>query len=315
MGKRYQAAFLGLISITANAWSLENPYSSNGAVAEGSAKVETENLFSCASGRSRLSPMGEKQVEGKAFTVPAEVNYSKRYFAADLYNQCSGVTPSSLEDMDLTKVPVVDIDKEGEVVTGYIFADNYFELYINGKLVAVDPVPFTPFNSSVVKFRVKRPYDIAVKAVDWEENLGEGTESNRGVRTHAGDGGFIASFSDGTKTNSKWHAQTFYTAPIYDLGCLKERGEERTSSDCAERSPKPGAQVYSLHWDIPKNWKVDDRYLSWPYATEYTEQQIGVDNKAAYMNFRKQFYGSGAKFIWSKNIVLDNLVLLRYRVE
>ncbi|AWF80932.1 hypothetical protein BTJ40_08980 [Microbulbifer sp. A4B17] len=315
MGKRYQAAFLGLISITANAWSLENNYSGSGIVVEGAAKVKTENLFSCATGRSRLSPVGTKEAESKEFTVPAEVNYYKQYFATDLYNQCSGVAPSSLKDVNLATVPVVDIDQEGEVVTGYIFADNYFELYINGKLVAVDPVPFTPFNSSVVKFRVNKPYDIAVKAVDWEENSGEGTESNRGVQSHPGDGGFIASFSDGTTTSSKWHAQTFYTAPIYDLGCVKERGEERSSSDCAESPKDPGAQIYSLHWNIPENWKVDNKYLSWPFATEYTERQIGVDNKNAYMNFRDQFYGSGAKFIWSKNIVLDNLVLLRYRVE
>ena len=30
-------------------------------------------------------------------------------------------------------VPVVEVDKDGEVVTGFMVADNYFELYINGK--------------------------------------------------------------------------------------------------------------------------------------------------------------------------------------
>ena len=55
-------------------------------------------------------------------------------------------------------MPIVEIDKDGEVVTGFIIADNYFQLYVNGKLVGVDAVPYTPFNSSIVRFRVKRPY-------------------------------------------------------------------------------------------------------------------------------------------------------------
>ncbi|MDO6806757.1 hypothetical protein Q4595_30135, partial [Wenyingzhuangia sp. 1_MG-2023] len=78
------------------------------------------------------------------FVVPAEVQYDERYFAADLYNECSGVTPRSLAELSVEDVAVVSIDPDGEVVTGYIFADNYFELYVNGQLVAVDPVPFTP---------------------------------------------------------------------------------------------------------------------------------------------------------------------------
>jgi hypothetical protein len=38
-----------------------------------------------------------------------------------------------------------------------LVADNYFELYING-MIGVDATPFTPFNSHMVRFRVKRPY-------------------------------------------------------------------------------------------------------------------------------------------------------------
>jgi hypothetical protein len=36
-----------------------------------------------------------------------------------------------------------------------LVADNYFELYING-MIGVDATPFTPFNSHMVRFRVKR---------------------------------------------------------------------------------------------------------------------------------------------------------------
>ena len=47
----------------------------------------------------------------------------------DLYNECIGLRPKSLAEVDINKVPVVEIDKDGEVVTGYMVADNYFELY------------------------------------------------------------------------------------------------------------------------------------------------------------------------------------------
>ncbi len=75
------------------------------------------------------------------------------------------------------------IDADGEVITGYIVADNYFEFYVNGKLVAVDPVPFTPFNSTIVKFKATRPVTYAFELVDWEEDLGLGTEVNFGQKT------------------------------------------------------------------------------------------------------------------------------------
>ena len=290
-------------------------YSGSAQIAKGKAQVQIENLFSCENGHSRPSPIGIQTINGKEFTVPAKVQYETKNFASDLYNECTNVKPQSLADVDLSSVPVIEIDKDAEVITGYIFADNYFELFINGKLVGVDSVPFTPFNSSVVKFKVKKPYEIAIKVVDWEENSGLGSESNRGKRFHPGDGGLIASFSDGTITNSKWKAQTFYTSPIYDLSCVKENENERITKDCDTKSLDEYKETYSLHWDIPIDWQSNNKYLSWPKAVEYTEDEIGVINKNAYMNFQEKFTGAGASFIWSSNLVLDNLILFRYQVK
>ena len=289
--------------------------SSTAYIIKGKAQVQTENLFTCENGRSRTSPIGIHTLNEKEFTVPGKVQYDKKYFASDLYNECSNVKPKSLAQVDLSSVPVAQIDEDGEVVTAYIFADNYFELFINDKLVGVDSVPFTPFNSSIVKFKVKRPYEIAIKVVDWEENSGLGSERNRGKAFHPGDGGLIASFSDGTITNSNWKAQTFYTSPIYDLSCVKEDGNKRITKNCNTKGSDEYEETYSLHWDIPLNWKSNEKYLSWPKAVEYTEDEIGVDNKRSYMNFQEQFSGSGASFIWSSNLVLDNLILFRYQVK
>ncbi len=39
------------------------------------------------------------------------------------------VTPKDMSEVDLNKVPIVELDKDGEVITGFMVADNYFELY------------------------------------------------------------------------------------------------------------------------------------------------------------------------------------------
>jgi len=183
-------------------------------VTQGRARTVTENLFRCTEKVSnhRVSAVGTITAQdGTVLTVPAETVFPQGPKGFDLFNECARVTPRNAGEVSDANVPVVEIDRDGEMVTGYLVADNYFELYVNGKLVAVDAVPYTPFNSTMVKFKVKRPYTYAVKLVDWEEDLGLGTEV--GVRDgpwYQGDGGFIARFSDGTVTDSSWKAQSFY---------------------------------------------------------------------------------------------------------
>ncbi|MFH0286489.1 hypothetical protein ACGRSR_02435 [Vibrio owensii] len=292
-------------------------YKGSASITQGLAKTVETNLFECANGRSRVAGIGEiADADGKVWTVPAQNHFTTAPKAIDLYEECANITPESIADVDEASVPVAVIDEDGEEITGYIFADNYFELYINGQLVAVDTVPFTPFNSSIVKFKVNKPYTIAVKVIDWEENLGLGTEDNRGKAFHPGDGGFIASFSDGTVTGSDWQAQTFYTAPIYDLSCLSEVDGKRLSESCTTEGTDNGENAYAAHWETPSNWMAQDfDAVSWPQATEYSEDEIGVNNKKSYMNFIEKFSGAGASFIWSTNVVLDNEVLLRYEVK
>lgn len=292
-------------------------YSGSASITQGRAKTTEANLFECENGRSRVAGIGEiADSDGKVWTVPAENHFTTATKAVDLYEECANITPQSLANVDEGSVPVVVVDTDGEEITGYIFADNYFELYINGQLIAVDTVPFTPFNSSIVKFKVNKPYTIAVKVIDWEENLGLGTESNRGKAYHAGDGGFIASFSDGTVTSSDWQAQTFYTAPIYDLTCLSEVDGKRLSDTCSTEGTDNGENAYAAHWEVPGDWMNQEfDSASWPQATQYSEGEIGVNNKKSYMNFIEKFSGAGASFIWSTNVVLDNEVLLRYEVK
>ena len=317
MGSILSVVMLGLGLPALAVASSTSSYQGTGSLTQGGATTLVSNLFECANGNSRPSPVGEiTDQEGKVWTVPAANLFQSGTKANDLYEECHQITPSGLAQVDEASVPVVEVDPDGEVVTGYIFADNYFELYVNGKLIGVDSVPFTPFNSSIVKFKVNKPYTLAVKVIDWEENLGLGSERNRGTKYHPGDGGFIASFSDGTVTNDDWQAQTFYTSPVYDLSCLSEEAGARLSKSCQTRGQDDQSEVYGVHWPVPADWLSEDFDDSaWPQATLYSEDDIGVDNKRSYMNFIDQFSGAGAQFIWSSNVVLDNEVLLRYQVK
>lgn len=75
---------------------------------------------------------------------------------------------------------------------------------------------------------------------------------------------------------------------------------------------------YGLHWELPTNWQqADFDDSSCPNATTYSNQTIGVNNKAAYTNFIDVFDNekSDAEFIWSTNVVLDNEVIVRYTVN
>ena len=155
----------------------------------GPAKTTNPGLFACHGARARVSPVGTiRSDDGRLWVVPADTHFQTATKAADLYNQCSGVRLRQLSDLDLKKVPVIDAGGE-ETFTAYIFADNYFELYVNGKLLGVDAIPFTPFNSSVVRFKANRPFTIAVMGVDWEETWGlvqNGTGASPTIRVMPG---------------------------------------------------------------------------------------------------------------------------------
>jgi hypothetical protein len=301
-------------------------YNGTGAVTQGAASATTGNLYTCTGGRiARLGTI--TATNNTIWTVPAEVNFTNTSFpaASNLYNPCTGATYANATAAvaALNGNDIVNIDNDGIVITAYVFADNYFEMYINGVAVGKDNVPYTPFNSNIVRFKVRFPFTVAMLLVDWEENLGLGSESSGGSAYHDGDGGLVAVFKDANNkvlaiTDNQWKAQTFYTAPITDLSCPTENGTARLSGNCSTQDATNGTSFYALHWARPANWQLatfDDS--SWPAASTYTNTVIGVNNKPAYTNFTNIFDDSSndAQFIWSSNVILDNEVIVRYTVK
>ncbi|MFO1484297.1 MAG: YHYH protein [Verrucomicrobiaceae bacterium] len=164
-----------------------------------------------------------------------------------------------------------------------VYADNWFMLYVNGRLVAVDPIQFTPHNVVSVDFLPEYPMTIAVLAKD---NADPKTGMEYG--TSIGDAGLCIKFADGTVTNASWKAKNFFHGPV--------------NGDTA--NPKVIQDPLPANW-----WAVDFDDSTWKNAKEYTVEE--VDPKQPW--FENDF--EGAKFIWTDDIALDNTVIFRTKVE
>jgi len=171
-----------------------------------------------------------------------------------------------------------------DTIKANVYADNWFMLYVNGELVAVDSIKFIPHNVISVDILPAYPMTIAVMAKD-NADPKTGMEY---ANTNIGDGGFILKFGDGTVTNADWKAKQFSRGPI----------DRNTKNPRVENTP------------IPDNWfAVDFDDSKWGNAKEYTEEQVGPKQPYFETDFK------GAKFIWSDDIELDNTVIFRHMVK
>ena len=168
-----------------------------------------------------------------------------------------------------------------DTIRANVYADNWFMLYVNGELVAVDSISFLPHNVVSVDLLPSYPMTIAVMAKD-NADPATGMEY---ANSNIGDAGFVLKFSDGTATNDQWKAKVVSRGPV------------------GRDVKNPRAE----HLPIPEGWfRVDFDGHSWNHAKEYTTEQVSP--KQPY--FDHDF--AGAKFIWSDDLELDNTVLFRY---
>jgi hypothetical protein len=245
--------------------------------------------------------------DGRTWTLPPTEDGP---FALDYYNDCNGAGENAAY---ASQLKTVVIDPDGVELTGFIFADNYFELWVNGQFVGRDSIGMTPFNSHVVRFRARYPITYAIKAVDWETHHGIGMEYDT---YNIGDGGIIAYFSDGTRTGADWRVETFYVAPLDDPSCVRATASGRDSTYCHQGVRPVCAQkpetCYALHVPVPDGWRAvtfDDS--RWAQATTWPPRAVTGD--PSYTRVAQVF--RNAEFIWTKNLRLDNLVLARYTAK
>ncbi|MEM7601279.1 MAG: hypothetical protein AAF357_07660 [Verrucomicrobiota bacterium] len=181
------------------------------------------------------------------------------------------------------KGPQINKPRIDDTLKANIYADNWFQLYINGNLVAVDSISFIPHNVISVDILPQYPMTIAVMAKD-NADPDTGLEYNN---TNLGDGGFILKFSDGTVTSSAWKAKSFFHGPL-----ARDFANPRTE-----------------HTLIPEGWfEIDFDDSDWSQAVEHSEEAVKPKSPFYEHDF------AGAKWIWTGDLALDNTVLFRVTV-
>ena len=187
--------------------------------------------------------------------------------------------------------------------TAEVWADNWFSLYINGKLVGEDSVPITTeksFNSERITFTASYPFTIAMVAKDFKQN-DTGLEYIGTDRQQMGDGGFVAQFTDNSTgkvvafTNSSWRGLVVHQAPL-NVSC--------------EKSKTPDTECTSRISAEPAGWsQTSFNDASWSSASTYSKEQVGVKD-----GYNDISWSSNAQIIWTSDLEIDNTILWRYVV-
>lgn len=187
-----------------------------------------------------------------------------------------------------------------------VWADNWFELRVNGVQVAEDSVPITTersFNAESFEFDAERPFVVGLVAKDFKEN-DTGLEYIGSRRQQMGDGGVIlqikdASGADVLVSDADWQCLVIHTAPL-DKSC------EGVSNPVVGE----GACTFET-LDAPAGWDLADFDASdWDQATVFSVDEVSP--KGGYDDIR---WTDAAKLIWGPDLEQSNTVLCRATVE
>jgi len=185
--------------------------------------------------------------------------------------------------------------------TAQVWADNWFALYVNGKLVGEDSVPITTersFNAETITFTATYPLTIAIETKDFKET-DSGIEYIGLPNQQMGDGGLIAQIVDNSTgkvtaaTGGDSKALVIQRAPL-NTACEKDKDPDTT---CQFAS-----------FEMPDQWtsaSFDDR--GWSPATEWSAADVGP--KGGYDEIT---WDPSAALIWGSDLKVDNTVLLRF---
>ncbi len=193
-----------------------------------------------------------------------------------------------------------------ETYSADVWADNWFEMRINGAQVAEDSVPITTersFNAESFTFEAERPFTIGLVAKDFKEN-DTGLEYIGTNRQQMGDGGVIVQIADSSGavvavSDADWQCYVIHTAPL-DKSCEQDANPVAGEGACGFDAE-----------DEPAGWDATDFDVSdWDAADIYSER--AVDPKGGYDQIS---WAEGAEFIWGPDLEQSNTVLCRLTVE
>lgn len=213
----------------------------------------------------------------------------------------SGVLDSrkSLASLILLTIASTNVFAE-ETVRVQIWADNWFEFYVDGQLVKSDPVSLMTeqsFNAEVFSFNAELPAQIAVHVADYKED-DSGFEYIGSRRQQLGDGGFIVEFRDASNklmasTTDEWLCKVIHQAPL-NPSCARD-----TQSCQANILPEPAGWTSA---------NFDDS--AWPNAVEHSAR--AVRPRGGYTSYS---WDSSSSLIWGEDLEIDNTLLCRFTLE
>ncbi len=193
-----------------------------------------------------------------------------------------------------------------ETFSADVWADNWFEMRINGVPVAEDSVPITTersFNAESFQFEAQRPFVIGLIAKDFKQD-DTGLEYIGTRRQQMGDGGVIVQIKDiAAKTvavsDAAWRCLVIHTAP-----------EDKSCEGARHPVAGEGACTFAVT-DEPVDWdRASFDASAWPQADVYSEREVRP--KDGYWEIQ---WSDAAKFIWGPDLEQSNTVLCRQTVE
>jgi hypothetical protein len=193
-----------------------------------------------------------------------------------------------------------------ETMSVDVWADNWFEMRINGEQVAEDSVSITTersFNAESFTFDAERPFVIGLVAKDFKEN-DTGLEYIGARNQQMGDGGVILQIMDDSGeavvvSNDGWQCLVIHSAPL-DKSC------EGSSDPVAGE----GACTFEAS-EEPDGWDTADFDASdWPQADVYSASEVGPKD-----GYDEITWVEGAELIWGPDLEQSNTVLCRLTVE
>jgi hypothetical protein len=224
-----------------------------------------------------------------------------------------------------------------EAITGTVYCNNEFSLYVNGELIATDPVPGGPHNAVNVTFNVESGKDITF-AIDAKDLASDTTGLEADDRC-IGTGGLRAMFSNGVVTNSSWVCMTYLYGPLNWKNCfgaqmVRDQSDQLVPA-CLNASVPPLEGCITRLIPKPNGWEMPEFDEShWAYAIEWPENftnyyglpptgctnpstiiSTDVDSNGVNLTCPANLNWGAAKLIWGSDIDLDNHLLCRYTVR